>query len=129
MDGNTPLSQIKTVQQLLMVLVAEGWQKSPWDHPSVFPGCSSDRLPCWELSDGLTNIRTGVSTIYLHPGLGEDDGNLFASADHRDGQILEWCLQEYYSDDFIILEPESLCINELKDRLVIWGSTWAREAS
>ena len=127
MNGNTPLSEIKTTQQLLMLLVSEGWQKSPtktWYRAPDGSVLYHDRqapisAPCWEVSDTPEKVP-GRTQIYLHPGVGEDHGDVDVIVEFQDGHISEWVMHESYAGTWIALDPTTTCLNELAPRLKAW---------
>ena len=127
MNGNTPLSEIKTSQQLMMLLVSQGWQRSPtrgwyrdpdgsiWFHQ----GQASISAPCWEVYDTPEKVP-GNTSITLHPGVGEHHGEVDVIVEFQDGHISEWVMYESYAGTWSELDPTTTCLNELAPRLKSW---------
>ena len=129
MTGSTPLREIKTTLQLTMLLASEGWKKTPTNEPiclepMTWQGERPIAGPCWENSCEAWDKKTGHPQITLHPGLGEDHGDVCVIAEITDGMIKSWCMCESYSGSSVDLDPQSICLDELRDRLGIWIAGW-----
>ena len=126
MNANTPLSQIKTTDQLLMLLASQGWRKSPTKEPVrvdpqglVFEGGVIDG-PCWENSCQALIDKWGEEQITLHPGLIDDHGDVHVCVVVRDGLLTEWVMHETYAGTHLPLDPSTVCLDDLKHRLWQW---------
>ena len=129
MNANTPLSRIKTPDQLLFLLVSQGWSKSPTKEPVsvcpdgalVFRGWCAP-APCWETSCEQLSLRRGEERITLRPGMGEDHEEVFVDVAVRDGLLTDWPMCEIYAGTWEALDPETVCLSDLKARLRSWFS-------
>ena len=126
MNANTPLSQIKTTDQLLMLLASQGWRKSPTKEPVrvdskglVFEGGIIDG-PCWENCSQAFIDQGGEEHITLHPGLDGDHGDVQVIVVVKDGLLTEWVMQESYAGTYRPLDPSTVCLDDLKHRLWQW---------
>ena len=131
MNHLTPLSEIKTIDQLLSLFVSEGWQKSPTREPlpgsdgMSFDGSPPIDAPCWETSCDSSVQRDGFNGISLHPGLGEEHGDVrvMCYADSN-GVLSNWIMTECYVGSVVDLDAESICLSDLLPQLTAWHEVW-----
>ena len=141
---NTPLIELKTIEDLLLHLTAAGWRKTPTKEPTrtvdrshlgepealITEGTKPVDPPCWETSSDRTSAhhQTDNKWIYLHPGMGEDHGDVYVQAVVKDGHLDRWLACESYTGASVDLDPANTTIEQLKQRLSDWIEGWANEA-
>ena len=128
---NTSLSTIKTPDKLFILLASEGWRKSPTREPLkvtdngfIFPGNSPLEPPCWETSCEAVNQQWGIKEIKLHPGLGEDHGDVYAVCEVRDGLVQGWVMGECHAGSTFEIDAENTDLGELRKLLKDWVASW-----
>ena len=117
------LIELRTVSDLLMELVRQGYSAHPAWEPCVRPDGSAVFLDMpatppntWSRSCDYTLATYGVRCIAIHPELGEHTGEVFAQVHHSpDGELIEtsWTLGESYAGTGQRIDPDTTTVAQL----------------
>ena len=126
MSSTAPLSSIKTLDQLLTLLVSEGWSKSPtkepfpWRNCLTYSGNPPINPPCWVTSDEIHNILSGSTRIALHPGIYKNHGEFQVNCVAENGVIRDWYMSECLGGTVDELDADKTSLRDLKQLLNDW---------